>query len=212
MPPTLRIDTWNDLICPWCYVGEARLTKAVAAFDAADVTVVPHAFELDPNHAHPEGVLDMLSRKYGASPEQAGSMDGRVAAMAVAEGLPYTSDRRTANTFNAHRLVAAAREDGVALEVLHAFQRGHFSGELDLEDADALVAAAAVAGLQAERARAVLAGDDFAAEVRADEAQARQLGATGVPFTVVDGRYGIPGCVDQAQYARVLEAALEPAN
>src|SRR5690606_8306271 len=108
-----------------------------------------------------------------------------VAAMAAAEGLPYTSDRVTANTFDAHRLVAAAGEVNASAALLHALQRGHFSGELDLSDADALVAAAVQAGLGEVRAREVLAGDEYADAVRADQSMARQLGVTGVPYTVV---------------------------
>lgn len=205
----LRVDTWNDIVCPWCYVGEARLTRAATRVTDAEIVIVPHAFELDPGHAHPEGVVDMLARKYGTTSEQARAMDARVAAMAAAEGLPYTSDRVTANTFDAHRLIAAAVEVGASVELLHALQRGHFSGELDLEDADALVAAATDAGLGGARAREVLAGDEYAAAVRADESLARQLGATGVPYTVVGQRYAIPGCVDVDQYERVLRAALD---
>lgn len=202
---------WADIVCPWCYVGEARLEKAAAALSAeADVTIVPHAFELDPNHEHAEKVLDMLARKYRRGPDEVVAMDSRVAEMAVAEGLPYTSDRLTANTFDAHRVVAAAQaEAGLGLAVLAAFQRGHFSGELNLGDPDALVAAASGAGFDEARARSVLAGDEYADEVAADQAQARAFGVTGVPFTVVAQRYAIPGAAAQPHYERVLRTALE---
>lgn len=206
----LRVDVWADIVCPWCYVGEARLEKAAAAVSAeADVTIVPHAFELDPAHSHPERVLDMLARKYGRTPDEAVQMDSRVAEMARAEGLPYTADRLTANTFDAHRLVAAAQEEaGLGLPVLAALQRGHFSGELNLGDADALVATASGAGFDAARAREVLAGSDYADAVRADQAQAREYGVTGVPFTVVGGRYAIPGAGAAEHYEKVLRTAL----
>lgn len=201
---------WADIVCPWCYVGEARLEKAAAALATeADVTITPHAFELDPNHSHPERVLDMLARKYGRSPDDAVQMDSRVASMAVEEGLPYTSDRVTANTFDAHRLIAAAAEFGIALDVLRALQKGHFSGELDLSDADALARTVASVGLPETRAREVLGSDEFSDAVRADEAQARQYGVTGVPFTVVAGRYAIPGAGAQDHYEKVLRTALE---
>jgi len=61
----LRVDTWNDIVCPWCYVGEARLARAATSLDGVRVTIVPHAYELDPSHSHPEKVTDMLARKYG---------------------------------------------------------------------------------------------------------------------------------------------------
>ncbi|WP_062130940.1 DsbA family oxidoreductase [Demequina aestuarii] len=202
-PAALRIDTWADIVCPWCYVGEARL-RAAAEDGSTPVELVVHAFELDPSHSHPERVIDMLSRKFGASPEQAAQMDGRVADLARAEGLPYSSDRVTANTFDAHRLIAAAAVDGRGLEVREAIQRGHFDGTVDISDHGALAEAAATAGMARQRALEVLAGEEFADAVRADEAQARELGATGVPFTVVGGRLAIPGCVETTQYAEVI--------
>ena len=207
----LRVDVWADIVCPWCYVGEARLEKAAASLAGeADVTIVPHAFELDPNHSHPAKVLDMLATKYGRSADEVVAMDSRVAEMAVAEGLPYTSDRLTANTFDAHRLIAAAQEEaGLGLALLSAFQRGHFSGELNLGDADALVTAASGAGFDEARAREVLAGDEYGDSVRADQAQAREYGVSGVPFTVVGNRFAIPGAAALAQYEKVLRAGLE---
>ena len=206
----LQIDVWADIVCPWCYVGEARLEKAAAALAGeAEITITPHAFELDPNHAHPEKVLDMLARKFAGTPDAAAQMDSRVASLAVEEGLPYTSDRVSANTFDAHRLIAAAAQEGLALEALRAIQRGHFSGELDLSDGEALVAAVAGVGLDEARAREVLAGSEFADAVREDEAIARQLGVTGVPFTVVANRYAIPGAGSAEHYEKVLRTALE---
>lgn len=199
----LRIDTWADIVCPWCYVGEARLREAATA-DSAPVELVVHAFELDPSQSQPEHVLDMLARKFGASHDQALEMDARVAALARAEGLPYTSDRVTANTFDAHRLIAAAALEGYGIEVREAIQRGHFAGTVDIADHESLAEAAQGVGMSRERAAQVLAGDDFADEVRADAAQARELGATGVPFTVVGGQLAIPGCVETSQYADVI--------
>lgn len=207
---TLRVDTWNDIVCPWCYVGEARLRKAAAALGPdVDVEIVPHAFELDPHHEHPERVLDMLARKYGRTEEQAREMDSQVARLAAEEGLAYTSDRVTVNTFDAHRLIAAAAEVGAKLDLLHTLQRGHFSGEIDLSDQDALVGAAVSVGLSETRAREVLASDAYAHEVRDDATTARRLGVTGVPFTVIAERLAIPGCVAVSQYEMGLRRGLE---
>ncbi|MGC4175472.1 DsbA family oxidoreductase [Demequina sp.] len=207
---SLAVDVWADIVCPWCYVGEARLEKAAAALASeAEVTITPHAFELDPNHSHPEKILDHLAKKYGRTPDAVAEMDSRVATLAAEEGLPYTADRLTANTFDAHRLVAAAAEFGVALDVLRALQKGHFSGELDLSDGEALIATVASVGLDEARAREVLASDEFADAVRADQAQAREFGVTGVPFTVVNMQYAIPGAGAQEHYEKVLRTALE---
>jgi predicted DsbA family dithiol-disulfide isomerase len=199
----VRIDVWADIVCPWCYVGEARLRAAAEQGDVP-VELVVHAFELDSTQNAPEGVLDMLSRKYGVPVEQAQQMEDRVAGLARAQGLPYTTDRVTSNTFDAHRLIAAAAQAGRGLEVREAIQRGHFSGEVDISSHAELVEAAVGAGLDRDLAVKVLDGEDYAAAVLADEAQARELGATGVPFTVVGGRYAIPGAVETEQYAQVI--------
>lgn len=199
----IYIDAWADIVCPWCYVGEARLRKA-AESTGKPVEIRVHAYELDPNHGEPENVMDMLARKFGSA-EQAKQMDARVGELAAAEGLPYTSDRVSANSFDAHRLIAAGSAEGRGLEVRDAIQRGHFDGSLDLSSHDHLADAAAGAGMDRDRAVAVLTGDEFTDQVRADQAQARELGVTGVPFTVVGERFAIPGAVDTSQYAEVIE-------
>ena len=205
--PRVRVDTWADIVCPWCYVGEARLRRA-AESSAVAVDLVVHAFELDPEHSEPERVIDMLSHKYGVTVEQARQMDDRVAELARAEGLPYTSDRVSANTFDAHRVIAAAAEAGAGLAVREAIQRGHFAGTVDLSSHASLIDAAVSAGMDRDLAARVLDGEEGTASVLADRAQARELGATGVPFTVVGGRLAIPGCVETAQYAQAIERAI----
>ena len=190
---------WADIVCPWCYVGEARLEKAAAALTAqADVTITPHAFELDPNHSHPERVLDMLARKYGRTADEAVQMDSRVASLAAEEGLPYTSDRVTANTFDAHRLVAAAAEFGVAIEVLRALQKGHFSGELDLSDGEALIATVASVGLPEARINLAQAVIHIALAPKSN-AVVRAIGAA--QDDVAAGRTGaVPAHLRDAHY------------
>lgn len=202
--PTVRIDIWSDIVCPWCYVGEARLRKAAESIDVPTEFVV-RAYELEPDHGHPEKMLDKLARKFGTSPEQAAEMDERVGTLAGAEGLPYESDRMSANSFDSHRLIAAAAVEGLGLEVREAIQRGHFDGSLDLSSHEQLADAAASAGFDRTRALAVLESDEFTDEVRADQAQAREIGVTGVPFVVVGGRLAIPGAVDTTQYAEIIE-------
>lgn len=199
----ILIDVWADIVCPWCYVGEARLLKAVESTGtSAEIRV--HAYELNPDHGEPEKMMDMLARRLGSA-AQAKQMDDRIAELAHAEGLPYTSDRVSAKSFDAHRLIAAGSAQGRGLEVREAIQRGHFDGSLDLSNHEHLADAAASAGLDRTAALAVLASDQHADDVRADQAQARELGVTGVPFTVIGERLAIPGAVDTSQYAEVIE-------
>ncbi|MEJ8647335.1 DsbA family oxidoreductase [Streptomyces sp. MS1.AVA.3] len=198
--------------CPWCYIGKARFEAGLAAFAHRDgVEVVHRSFELDPKApaATDIPVLDMLATKYGVSREQAEAMEARVADAAAGEGLDYRSDRIHGNTFDLHRLLHAARAHGVQDALLEAFYRANFAEARTLGDPAVLRGTAVGAGLPAEEADRVLADPEaYAQEVRADEREVAELGASGVPFFVIDRRYGISG----GQPAEVFRQALERAH
>ncbi|CAL9409340.1 DsbA family oxidoreductase [Streptomyces sp. enrichment culture] len=206
----MRVEIWSDIACPWCYVGKARFEKALAAFPHRDgVEVVHRSFELDPGRAKDDvqPVLTMLTAKYGMSEAQAQAGEDNLGAQAAAEGLDYrTRGRDHGSTFDMHRLLHLARERGRHADVLDAFYRGNFADERSVfNDDERLVELAVAAGLDADEVRAVLADPDaYADQVRADEREAAQLGATGVPFFVLDRAYGVSG----AQPADVFSQAL----
>ena len=207
----MRIDIWSDVVCPWCYVGKRRLEAALASFPGRDqVEVHWHAFELDPGApATREGSYEQrLADKYGRSLEQAAEMTASMTATAAAEGLDFRFDiAKPGNTFDAHRLLHLAGQRGVQDAVKERLFRATFTEGEPISDPATLVRLAAEAGVDADEARAVLASDAFADEVRADEQQAAQLRISGVPFFVVDGRYGVSG----AQPADVLRQVLDRA-
>ncbi|HEY4378612.1 MAG TPA: DsbA family oxidoreductase [Acidimicrobiales bacterium] len=204
----MRIDVWSDIVCPWCYVGEARLANAIAAFpQRAEVEVVFRSFELDPTWTGTEPVLDMLATKYGMTTAQAAEAEERVAGLARAEGLPYKSGRLRGNSFDAHRLIHLAADRGLGRRLVDLLFRSHFGQAASVFEADELLAFAVEAGLDRAEAKAVLEGDDYADEVRADEAAAHQLGVRGVPFFVFDGAFAVSG----AQSAEVFTQALTKA-
>src|SRR3954451_11407416 len=182
----MRIDIWSDVVCPWCYVGKRRLEAALASFPARDTVEVHwHAFELDPGApATREGsYVERLAQKYGRSLEQAAEMTASMTATAAAEGLDFRFDRsKPGNTFDAHRLLHLAGERGVQDAVKERLFRATFTEGEPIADTDTLVRLVAEAGLDADEARAVLAEDRYAADVRNDEAQAQRLGISGVPF------------------------------
>lgn len=206
----LKVEVWTDIVCPFCYVGEKRLRDAAASLSAdVKVTITPRAFELSPDAEGVQHVRDHLVAKFGDA-SRVEQMDAQVGALAVAEGLPYTGDRLTSNTLTAHRLIAAAREEAsLGLEVLHEIQRGHFDGSLDLSNEEQLIAAAVAAGFAESRAREVVAGTEYTDQVRADEATAQSFGVTGVPFTVINRRYAVPGSVAVEQFQAALQQALQ---
>ena len=210
----MRIDVWSDIACPWCYLGKRRLESALDDFPhAEDVEVVWHSYELDPSAPVPptETSTAALARKYGAGPEQIAQMTQRVSDLAAAEGLDYQLDRTLhLNTRTAHRLLHLALESGgpsLQGRLKEALLEAYFVRAEDVTDAEVLSRVATGAGLDAAEVAEVLGSDRFDREVTEDVEQARAYGANGVPFFVVDGRYGISG----AQPTDVFSGALERA-
>ncbi|MEW2395029.1 DsbA family oxidoreductase [Streptomyces sp. NPDC046862] len=210
----MRVEIWSDIACPWCYVGKARFEKALGAFPHRDqVEVVHRSFELDPHRAKGdiESVLKMLSQKYGMSEAQARAGEENLGAQAAAEGLAYrTEGRDHGSTFDLHRLLHFAKERGRQDALLQILYRANFAEERSLfADADAhLVELAVEAGLDADDARGVLADPQaYAEEVRADEREAAALGANGVPFFVLDRKYGVSGAQPVEVFSRALTEA-----
>ncbi len=210
---SLRIDVWSDIACPWCYVGKRRLEAALAKFPHRDaVKVVWRAFELDPS-APPErpsdvGYAERLGKKYGCSRKEAEGMLTHMTDVAATDGLAFHFERiRSGNTFDAHRVLHLAGERGKQDAVKERYLLAYMTEGEPIGDPETLVRLAAEAGLDAEEVRATLASDAFAREVREDENEARQLGISGVPFFVLDGRLAVSG----AQPAELLLRALDQA-
>ncbi|MFF8595735.1 DsbA family oxidoreductase [Streptomyces sp. NPDC015220] len=210
----MRVEIWSDIACPWCYVGKARFEKALAGFEHRDrVEVVHRSFELDPHRAKDDvqPVLTMLTRKYGMSEAQARAGEDNLGAQAAAEGLDYrTRDRDHGNTFDMHRLLHLAGERGRQSELLDALYRANFAEERSVftEGEERLTELAVAAGLDADEVRGVLADPAaYADEVRADEQEAARLGATGVPFFVLDRKYGVSGAQPAEVFAQALAQA-----
>jgi predicted DsbA family dithiol-disulfide isomerase len=209
----LRIDVWSDIACPWCYVGKRRLEAALAKFPHRDeVDVVWRAFELDPS-APPErpsdvGYAERLAKKYGTSLTEAKGMLTRMTDVAAADGLDFHFEKiRPGNTFDAHRVLHLAGERGKQDAVKERYLRAYMTEGEPIGDPEALVRLAAEAGLDAEEVRATLASDAFAADVRADEEEARELGINGVPFFVLGGKYAISGAQPVELLLRALTVA-----
>ena len=199
--------------CPWCYVGKARFEKALAAFPHREqVEVVHRSFELDPGRAKDDiqPVISMLTKKYGMSETQAEAGEDNLGTQAAAEGLPYrTRGRDHGSTFDMHRLLHFAREQGRQVELLDLLYKANFAEERSVfNDDERLVELAGAAGLDADAVREVLADPQaYADEVRADEREAAQLGASGVPFFVLDRKYGVSGAQPAEVFTRALTQA-----
>jgi predicted DsbA family dithiol-disulfide isomerase len=207
----VKVEIWSDVACPWCWVGRRRFERALARFELRDeVEVVWRSFELDPSapRVHEASNAERLAAKYGVSVEQARAMNERVAGEGRKEGLDLRLEGvRAGNTFDAHRLIHFADAHGLRDAMIDRLYAAYFTESAAIGEADTLVRLASEAGLDADAARAMLAGDAHADDVRADEARARELGIGGVPFFAIDERWGVSG----AQPAEVLLDALRTA-
>ena len=202
----LKVEIWSDVVCPWCYIGKRRFEQAAARFDG-DVEVVWRSFQLDPEApaVREHTATEHLAAKYGMSREQAAASHERMTQLAAQEGLEYHFElARGGNSFDAHRLIHLARDNGLENEAMERVMRGYFTEGVAIGDREALIALGDDVGLAAREA---LEGDAYADAVREDEDLARRIGIQGVPFFVLDRRYGVSG----AQSPDVLVEAMETA-
>ncbi|MFD1722152.1 DsbA family oxidoreductase [Amnibacterium endophyticum] len=206
MTDPVKVDVWSDVACPWCYIGKRRF-EAGAAASGVPVEVEYHSFELSPDTPVDfEGsATEFLSGHKGIPLEQARAMTDQVTAIAAEVGLDYRyDDIRHTKTLLAHELLHFAKAQGKQLETAEALFRAYFVDGGHVGRVDDLVAIAKSVGLDGPAARAALEDHRHAEDVQADLAQAVAYGIRGVPFFVVDGRYGVSG----AQASEVFAGAL----
>ncbi|MCC9738335.1 DsbA family oxidoreductase [Streptomyces sp. MNU89] len=204
----MRVEIWGDVVCPWCYIGTARFEKALTGFVHRDqVEVIHRSFELDParDKTHVEPVHKMLADKFGP---QGPGMDRQAATTAAGEGLAYRTDRQVGSTLDAHRLLHLAKAHGLQHQLLNLLFEANFAHARTIFTPDALLGLALAAGLDADEARRVLDDPDaYLNAVRADEREAARLGATGVPFFLIDHRYALSGGRPAEAFAQALHTA-----
>ncbi|MCC5950029.1 MAG: DsbA family oxidoreductase [Nitriliruptoraceae bacterium] len=211
----MQVEIWSDVACPWCAVGKRRFEAALRTFEHADdVALRWRSFELDPSapRGHDgEGDVDYvgrLSAKYGTDRASAQGMIDRMTATAAEDGWRFRFDRiRPGNTFDAHRLVHLAADRDRQDQVKERFLAGYLEEGAPIGEPATLQALAVEAGLDDAEVADVLASDRYAEAVRADERRARELGISGVPFFVIDRRYGVSGAQPAAALVQALEQA-----
>jgi predicted DsbA family dithiol-disulfide isomerase len=213
---TMQIEVWSDVVCPWCYIGKRRLETALADFPHRDqVEVVWRSFQLDPTI--PEGetfpTLPALAAKYGARVEDMAENMHRVEELAAAEGLEYhLADGISGNTTLAHELIHLAAEHGLQGAMKERLLHAHFEEQLPVFGVEPLVPLAVEVGLDEAEVRAALGDRRYRAAVHEDAATAQALGATGVPFFVVDRKYGAAGAQPAALLRQILDRAWADAH
>lgn len=207
----MNVEIWSDVVCPWCYIGKRRFEAALDQFAHADaVQVTWRSFELDPDapQRYPGTLTDLLAKKMRTTPAQAKEANARLTDLAAEDGLTYHLDQaQPGNTFDAHRLIHLAAAHGQQDAVKEALLHAYFTEGAAPGDPEALIAIVSAAGIPADDARAVLASDAYAADVRADEQRGAAFGITGVPFVVIDERYGVSGAQPVEVFRETLDKA-----
>jgi predicted DsbA family dithiol-disulfide isomerase len=209
----ITIDIWSDIACPWCYIGKRRFENGLEAFreanpEAPDVAIEYHSFELSPNtpENYQGGAAEFLAQHMGVTVAQAQEKLDVVTATAATVGLDYHYESvRPVKTVRAHEALHHAKENGVQLELKERLLRAYFVEGHDLADTDVLSALSAEVGLNAAEARRALDERHHLTDVQADIAKAREYGINGVPFFVLDGRFGISGAQEPAAFTEALE-------
>jgi predicted DsbA family dithiol-disulfide isomerase len=207
----VRIEIWSDVVCPWCYIGKRHLEEALAGFaHRDDVQVEYRSFELDPTapEVPVETTVEALARKLGTDVPGARRMMTRADGAASAAGLEFHhADTPHARTVDAHRLLHLAKAQGRQAELKEALLAAYFSRGESMGDHAVLRRVAVETGLDPARVDEVLASGEYADAVAVDIAKARAYGAGGVPFYVVDERYGLSGAQPTEVFAQVLDRA-----
>jgi predicted DsbA family dithiol-disulfide isomerase len=210
----MHIDIWSDVVCPWCYLGKRRFEKALSGFGGrGGVTIAHRSFQLDPTRPKGETTSrrTMLISKYRLTEDRVREMDHNMEVMAAAEGLEYhlTEKGQTGNTLDAHRLVHLAKTHGRDDQMIERLYKAYFTEQRSVFDVESLVTLAVEEGLDATEVREALESDRYVDAVKRDLDEARMLGVNGVPFFVIDRRYGISGAQALDVFSRALTMAAQ---
>lgn len=205
--PVIKIDVVSDVVCPWCYIGKRRLEKAINQLqDKIDFEVEYHPFELNPDTPK-EGVnhKEYLVKKFGGEARYQ-QLTNHVVGIAAQEGLKFNfrDNQITPNTLDAHRLIAFARQQGKQKEMKEALMSAYFEKGIDLTEIKTLVDIAVEVGLNRAAVESFLKTDELATEVKLEEKLNSQRGISGVPFYIINNKYGVSGAQPTEAFMQIF--------
>lgn len=212
----MNVEIWSDIGCPYCYIGKRRFDGGLEQFAFKDkVNVEYRSFQLDPNaEKNPAyDVHDLVASKHGSSREEAKAMHKQFAQQAMSFGLDFQFDGIIpANSLDAHRLIKFADTYGKSAEVVELLYKAYFTDSKHIGDVNTLADIAAEAGIDREKVIEMLESTQYTDEVRADGREASSLGATGVPFFVINRKYAISGAQPSEVFMEALQKAWDEEN
>jgi len=191
----LEITFVSDVACPWCAIGLASVEQALARVgNDIEATIRIEPFELNPDMA-PAGadIVSYIGRKYGRTPEQIAQSQAMIRERGAAVGFAFGKRDHVWNTFNAHRMLHWAGLEGRAVDLKRALLKAYHGEGRNPGSPEVLADVATSIGLDPVRAKQVAEGEEYAAEVRERERKWIDLGVSGVPFVLVNGKYAIEG-------------------
>jgi predicted DsbA family dithiol-disulfide isomerase len=208
MKSTIKIGVISDVVCPWCYIGKRRLEKAMLELsDKFDFEVEYFPFELNPQiPASGLNQKEYLASKFGGE-ERYQQITGNVTTTAAREGLKFdfASQNISPNTRNAHRLIQLAKENNNHVALVEALFKAYFTDGTDLSKTENLVEIAANAGMDRAKVEQFLQSDAGIAEVEMTERELQQMGISGVPFYIINNKYGISGAQPSESFIKAFE-------
>ncbi|SFN54204.1 DsbA family oxidoreductase [Proteiniclasticum ruminis] len=204
----MKVEIYADIVCPFCYIGKNIFAKFQEEA-REEIEVIHRSYELDPNSSRTESMnsVEALAKKYGFTKEEAKNRMSGVEDMAKRENLPMNIFSAIgASTHDLHRLIYLAKETGKDSALLEAFYRAHFVDGIALNERDEVLKITENVGLKEEEVLEVLESDRYEENIAEDRAMASSLGITGVPFFVVDGKYGVSGAQPKTVFHQILES------
>jgi predicted DsbA family dithiol-disulfide isomerase len=209
----MEVEIWSDVLCPFCYIGKHKFEKALQQFaHQSEVQIVWKSFQLDPDFQanKPTEYAPYLQNRKGWSKAQTDQLLGQVTETARQAGLVFHFEKAmVANSYQAHRLLHLAKEEGKQTQLKEALLKAHFSEGQDIGDIATLTTLALAVGLEESKVTQLWQSQDKHEEVETDIYEATQLGIRGVPFFVFDRKYAVSGAQDSEVFLQVLEKAYQ---
>ena len=212
----MKVEIWSDIGCPFCYIGKKNFEMGVDQFEGKEaLDIVFRSYQLDPSakQAPTESMHELLANKYDKSIKEAEIMNTQVADAAKEAGLTFNMDEVVpSNTMDAHRVIKLATESGSPDKAVERFYEAYFTNGENVADRTTLLKIAGELGLDTDAVTKMLDSDDYKEDVYTEQNVANQLGAQGVPFFVINRKYGISGAQPADAFQEALAKAYEETN
>ncbi|QWB96333.1 DsbA family oxidoreductase [Mycoplasmatota bacterium] len=209
----MKIEIWSDFACPFCYIGKTRFEQALNEFKQKnDVEVVYKAYQLNPNAPKEMkgDAIESFAKSHGMSVSDAKQRFTMFEQNAKTVGLTYNYDIiQMTNTFDAHRIAKYANQFGLEPKLTTRLMKAYFTDGKNLSDKNTLVELAVEVGLNEAEVKTVLDENKFADQVQAEIMEARQVGVQGVPFFVINRKYGVSGAQQKEYFLQALQKIYE---